>query len=93
VGGYLIFEIPGFGGKKLIQRIAQRNGRSQELELRESSKRTGTAISQFFKKNWNTGISYKEIWTHNQIPGSDSFLKRNSSKWVYRTGSEVLYKK
>jgi hypothetical protein len=79
-------------GKKVNSENRPEKWKISRTGIQRIFKRTGTAISQFFKKNWNTGISYKEIWTHNQIPGSNSFLKRNSSKWVLERDQRFFIK-
>jgi hypothetical protein len=67
VGGYLIFEIPGFGGKKKFRESPReledlKNWNSEYLQENWNCnfpvlQENWNCISQFFKKNWNTGIS------------------------------------
>jgi len=61
VGGYLIFEIPGFGGKKNSENRPE-NWKISRTGIQSIFKRTGTAISQFFKR---TGTAISQFFKKN----------------------------
>jgi hypothetical protein len=75
VGGYLFFEIPGFGGKKNSENRPE-NWKISRTGIQSIFKRTGTAISQFFKR---TGTAFP---SSSRRTGTLEFLKKRSGPTI-----------